>query len=194
MLTRLRFRLSLLSSGSRIHRTAIIINHQSISLGRNCFIDAFSVVKGGEIERSGLVIGDNVAIKKGAYISARNALFRIGDNSFIGVNAWLGGKGNIEIGQNSMISINCVLVSSNHDYLNIAVPYYYGPEVAEDIKIGTNVWIGSQSVVLPGVEIGDGSVVGAGSIVTRDIPPNTMVFGSPAAAVRAIDRHGHIRS
>lgn len=54
------------------------------------------------------------------------------------------------------------------------------------MKIGNRVWLGSGVIVLPGVEIGDGSIVGAGSVVTRDIPPMSVAVGNPCRVVRAI--------
>jgi len=58
---------------------------------------------------------------------------------------------------------------------------------AKPIRIGRNVWIGFDSVVLPGVTIGDGSIVGARSVLTHDVPPFTVVAGNPARAIRQID-------
>lgn len=57
---------------------------------------------------------------------------------------------------------------------------------AEPITIGNNVWIGGSATILPGVSIGDNAVVGAGSVVTRDVAPNTVVAGNPAKVIRQI--------
>lgn len=188
MLTNLLFRWRAAANGSRIHRTAIIVNTKRIRIGAHCIIEPHATIRGGESDGAGLFIEDSVIVKTGAYISARRAQIVLKEHAFVGVNTWIGGQGRIEVGRNSMISIGCVVISSNHDYSKIQVPYYYGPEIAEDIRIGSNVWIGSQTVILPGVEIGDGSVVGAGSVVTKDIPPNSLALGNPALVIRSIER------
>ena len=62
-----------------------------------------------------------------------------------------------------------------------------GLEYARPIRIGHDVWVGGGEIILPGVTIGDRSVVGAGSVVVHDVPPATVVVGSPARIVRALD-------
>lgn len=188
MLLEAYFRLFAYLSHSSIHRTSIINNPKNIKMGRSCRLEPFCIIKGGANSDSGLFIGDNVIIKNGAYVSACNSIISISNFAFIGAYSWTGGKGNIKIGTNTMISINCVLISSNHDYQNIPVPYYSGEEIIGDITIGNNVWIGSSSVILPGVKIGDGSVIGAGSIITKDIPQDSMAFGNPAKIIKSIIR------
>lgn len=87
----------------------------------------------------------------------------------------------IEIGENSMIG---PLVSIHDTNFH---PIGEGDKTkTEPIKIGSNVWLGRGVTVLPGVEIGDFSVVGAGSVVSRDVPPRTLVAGNPARVVREI--------
>lgn len=61
-----------------------------------------------------------------------------------------------------------------------------GPEFGKPVRIGDRVWIGGRAVILPGVSIGDDAVIGAGSIVTRDVPPGSLVAGNPARLVRKI--------
>lgn len=61
------------------------------------------------------------------------------------------------------------------------------PTKCEDILIGDDTWLGTGSIILPGVSIGEGSIVGAGSVVTRDVPPYTIVAGVPARVVRSLD-------
>ncbi|WP_437631722.1 sugar O-acetyltransferase [Sorangium sp. So ce854] len=63
-------------------------------------------------------------------------------------------------------------------------------EAAKPIKIGNNVWLGGGAIVLPGVTIGDNTVVGAGSVVTRDLPANVVAVGNPARVIRSIDDAG----
>jgi acetyltransferase-like isoleucine patch superfamily enzyme len=62
-----------------------------------------------------------------------------------------------------------------------------GGATARPVKVGPNVWIGFDACVLPGVTIGEGAVVGARSVVTADVPPDTIVAGNPAGVIRRID-------
>ena len=68
----------------------------------------------------------------------------------------------------------------NHIFTDKSKPIWQQGETAQGIKIGNDVWIGTNVKILDGVKIGDGSIIGAGSVVTKDIPPYSIAFGSPA--------------
>lgn len=111
---------------------------------------------------------------------------KIGENVFINSNSYLMDGGGITIGDNVFIGPSCGLYTAHH-------PLNYqdrneGWELAKPIHIGSNIWFGASVTVTPGVSIGDGSVIAAGSVVTHDIPPNSLVAGVPAKVVRTIDQ------
>jgi len=81
----------------------------------------------------------------------------------------------IEIGGGTIFAYGVRLISSNHDKNNIN-----NQVVTRPLKIGENVWLGANVIVLPGVEIGKNSIVGAGAVVTKSFPPNSVVVGNPA--------------
>ena len=89
-------------------------------------------------------------------------------------------QGGIEIGDGSLIGHQVVLATLNHDL----DPARRASMTAAPIKIGRNVWIGSHATVLSGVKIGDGAVVAAGAVVTKDVPPYTVVGGVPAGILK----------
>lgn len=91
------------------------------------------------------------------------------------VHMW--GLGGIKIGDRVMIASHCALTSLSHDY---GQEFMNTTQTQGEINIEDDVWIGAHSVVLPGVTIGRGAVIGAGSIVTHDIAPYTIAFGMPA--------------
>ncbi len=107
---------------------------------------------------------------------------KIGRNVFINSGCHFQDQGGIEIGDGSLIGHNVVLATINHDlYPSMNRVNHYAP-----IKIGKRVWIGSNATVLQGVTIGDWSVVAAGAVVTRDVPPMTVVGGVPAKILKTI--------
>lgn len=92
-------------------------------------------------------------------------------------------RGGITIGDNVFIAPKVNLITINHDFN----PENRGATVAKPIVIKDNVWIGINSTVLPGVTIGENAIVGAGSVVTKDVEPNTIVGGNPAKFIKLID-------
>lgn len=107
----------------------------------------------------------------------------VGKNVFINSGCHFQDQGGITIGDGTLIGHNVVLATINHD-LDPANgrKNHYAP-----IRIGTHVWIGSNATVLPGVSIGDWAVVAAGAVVTRDVPPHTVVTGVPARIQKRLE-------
>lgn len=107
----------------------------------------------------------------------------LGKNVFINAGCCFQDQGGIEIGDNSLIGHQCVLATLNHD----PVPEKRAGMIAKRIVIGKNVWIGSHATILPGVHIGDGAIVAAGAVVTKDVPSRAVVAGVPAKIVKTIE-------
>ncbi len=110
---------------------------------------------------------------------------KIGKNAFINSNCYFMDGGGIELGDNVYIGPSCGLYTAIH-------PTEYkirntGLEQALPIKIGNNVWLGGGVIVLPGVTIGDNTVVGAGAVVTKDLPANVLAVGNPARILRSLE-------
>ena len=129
------------------------------------------------------------AIGDGADILPRFACdyghnIRIGNNAFINYNCVFLDCAPIEIGDDLQMAPAVQLYTAYHplDRKNRAA----GLEYAKPIRIGSGVWIGGGAIVLPGVRIGDGAVIGAVSVVTRDVPPDMLALGNPARIVRSL--------
>ena len=108
---------------------------------------------------------------------------KIGKNVFINACCRFQDQGGIEIGDGSLIGHNTTIATLNHDF-NPAKRQNLTPS---PVKIGKNVWIGSDCTILPGVTIGDGAIIGAGSVVTKSIPANTIAVGNPARVIKEIE-------
>lgn len=109
----------------------------------------------------------------------------VGDNFFLNVNGKLMDSGKITIGNNVFIAPNVCIVTEEHA-MDVE-QRLEGLEYTHPVTIGDNVWICTGAIVLPGVTIGANSVIGAGSVVTKDIPPNSLAVGNPCKVIRQLD-------
>ncbi|NET33461.1 MAG: acyltransferase [Cyanothece sp. SIO1E1] len=110
----------------------------------------------------------------------------IHDNVHIGDNAFLSGRGGIKIGENTHISNNFVVYSSNHNYQASCLPYD-DTHTLKPVVIGRNVWIGTNVVIVPGTQIGEGSIIGAGTVVNKNVPPFAIVGSQPIQIIKYRD-------
>lgn len=152
-----------------------------ITLGRN-------VVLEGSIDtpwKSGIIIIDkNTVIRKWVCLRPYGGKIKIGENCTINSFCHISGNGEVEIGNNVLIATQCVIVSANHNFDTIDVPISQQGETREKIVIEDNCWLGAGVKVLAGVTIHQGTVIGAGSVVTHDIPENSVAVGIPARVIR----------
>jgi len=109
----------------------------------------------------------------------------IGKNVFFNTGCSFQDRGGITIGDGSLIGMNVTIATLNHGLpLETRNTTYPSPVV-----IGKNVWIGSNATIIPGVTIGNNSVVAAGAVVTKDVPENTVVAGVPASVLKKINNN-----
>lgn len=107
----------------------------------------------------------------------------LGEHVFINAGCQFQDQGGIYIGDHALIGHNVVLATLNH-HQN---PQKRGNLIPSAIRIGNRVWIGSHATVLPGVTIGDGAIIAAGAVVTRDVPENCIFGGVPAKFIKKVD-------
>ena len=108
----------------------------------------------------------------------------VGDNFYTNHNCTILDGAKVELGDNVFIAPNCVLSTAGHAL--DSEQRSRGLEIALPIKVGNNVWIGANVTVLPGVTIGDNTVIGAGSVVTKDIPARVFAAGNPCRVIRPL--------
>ena len=126
--------------------------------------------------------GENVNVERLASFGS-GRLVEIGDNSGIGINCLI--PHNIIIGKNVMMGPDVIILSHNHNFSRIDVPMN-SQGMQEDLIniIEDDVWIGTRAIIMPGIKISEGSIIGAGSVVTKDVPPYSIVGGNPAKLIR----------
>ena len=131
--------------------------------------------------------GKKVNVERNADIGSGRYI-EIGDYSGIGVNCRIG---RAIIGKHVMMGPDVVFVSRNHDYTVTNRPMQGSGHICDDtpIEIEDDVWIGTRVIILPGRKIGKGAVLGAGAVITKDVPDYAIVAGNPARIIRF--RQGH---
>ena len=110
----------------------------------------------------------------------------IGLNFYSDVNLTILDQGGVSIGDNVILGPNVNIYTASHPYNE--VQRIKGLEYAKPVKIYDNVWIGGNVTILPGVKINQGAIIGAGSVVTHDIPPYVIAVGNPCEVVRSITK------
>lgn len=119
--------------------------------------------------------------EKNAYFTP---LLSIGDNSGIGVNCEVNGK--VSIGNDVMMGPEVVIYTSGHNHERTDIPMrLQGSSESYPVTIGNDVWIGRRTIIMPGVNIGDGCIIGAGAVVTKDVPPFSVAGGVPAKVIKS---------
>ena len=110
---------------------------------------------------------------------------RLGKNVSIHPLCYIDAQGGISIGNNVSIAHNVSILSFDHDYSDTSKPIKDAPLTLKEIVIENDVWIGAAARILGGVRIGTGSVIGAGAVVTKDIPPMSIAVGVPARVIKS---------
>lgn len=106
-----------------------------------------------------------------------------GKNLHVNGNVYLYGRGELVLGDHVLIGPNAVIVSSQHAYDQRDTPIVYQGHRGERTVIGSHVWIGANVCIMPGVTVGEGTIIAAGAVVTKDTEPYSVVAGVPAHKV-----------
>lgn len=175
--------LNKIGKGIRLGRHVRLRNRSKISIGSGTWIDDLAYLNGAS--EKGLRIGAMCQIRYAVYLDCWNGVgIEIGDKTFIGPFTVIQGQGGTMIGSGCLIAGHCYIVPSNHIFSNPDIPIKEQGETQQGITIEDDVWVGAGTVILDAVRVGRGSIIGAGSVVTKSIPEQTVAFGVPAKPVR----------
>lgn len=112
---------------------------------------------------------------------------KIGNYSGIGMNSFVG---TVQIGRDVMIGEELIAISKNHNFKDINIPMRkQGWKKDQPIIIEDDVWIGSRVILLPGIKIGKGSIIGAGAVIAKNVPPYSIIAGNPAMIIGKRDHY-----
>ncbi len=157
----------------------------SIRLGKRVAIDDACLIDARGVGETGVIIGDEVIIGRHCAIQAKHGTIRIGRKTNIGPQCVISAANEIVLGEQLAIGAQCYIGGGFYHSERTDLPmmqqgvYSRGPVIIED-----DVWLGARTVVLDGVHIGKGCIVGAGSVVTRNISECTVSAGVPARVIR----------
>ena len=173
------------SLNSAIRVTLLRLKFPNCKIGKSVYIGSnveFSVTDGGV-----LTIGNEVSINSNSVIVVKNGQMTIQDRTFVGWGSVICANESVTIGEDCLIAEYVTIRDQNHGMDLPATPFNQQPMKTQPITIAHDVWIGSRCAILSGVSIGEHSVVGANSVVTRSIEKCTVSAGSPAKTIRNLD-------
>tara|TARA_B110001452_G_scaffold244242_1_gene228158 strand:- start:1264 stop:1824 length:561 start_codon:yes stop_codon:yes gene_type:complete len=153
-----------------------------IRIGKRFNCNNLSKFRAGE----GSEFGDNITINCGwSSWSDKSGYFKCGSNVYLGPNSVVFAAGGVEIQDDVLISPSVNVVSHQHKYIGVK-PYRKEKSEFKKVKICRNAWIGTNVTILPGVTIGENSIVAANALINKNVPKNVIVAGIPARIIKEI--------
>jgi maltose O-acetyltransferase len=125
--------------------------------------------------------GKNLNVEHGAFFASGRDI-EIGDNSGLGLNCRVTGP--LKIGNDVMIGPDVMIFTQNHETSRLDIPMRLQTAPKRKVEIGDDVWVAARAIILPGIKINKGAIIGAGAIVTKDVPEYAVVGGNPARIIK----------
>lgn len=113
--------------------------------------------------------------------------FHIGNHCCINPGVFINASGGVEIGDGTIFGPEVIIYSTNHNYKSSECLPFSKTDLYAKVTIGANCWIGTRVIILPGVNIGEGTIIGAGAVVSKSCPPGSILVGNPAKVVKTRD-------
>lgn len=162
---------------------AQIAHPQRVALGEGVVLERHSRLC-ANLKGSKIKIGEYTTILPYALLKTNGGVIEIGNFCSVNDYSILYGYGGIKIGDDVHIACHAAIIASEHDYEKLGTAAFSKDMLGRGIIIENSVWIGANAVILDGVTIGTGSVIGAGAVVTRDIPAYSIAVGVPARVIK----------
>jgi acetyltransferase-like isoleucine patch superfamily enzyme len=175
-----RQRLQAVGRDSDIRRGAHFEYARHIQLGSGCCIGRHAILRANTDEPPGIRVGDRTHVGEFTLIAANRGRVLIGSDSWLGPHCAVHGNGGVTVGDNVMIASHCAINTVSHHSDRRDIPMSRQGIYCDPVVIEDDVWIGVGAIILQGVRIGRGSIVAAGALVNRDLPPGTVAMGVPA--------------
>lgn len=162
-----------------------------LKIGKGSYVHQSTHILG----KAHIVIGSNSCLSEGCWLNINHRYekkntIQIGNNCFIGKQNFFSSGDAIVVGDYTLTTIGCKFIGSSHVIDNPLIPYLLSGTTCDDrIQIGVNCFFGAGCTVMGNVKIGHGSVIGAESLVLRDIPPFSVAIGNPAQVVKRYSFH-----
>jgi len=168
-----------------IYGRGLVLRHPGkISIGERVSIDDDVLLDASGAGEKGISLGDGVIVSRSCVLQGKTGPLTIGNRADIGCNCIFSSVSGIEIGQSTLIAGHCYIGGGRYRSDRLEIPmmdqgmYSEGPVI-----LGDDVWLGAGVIVLDGVRIGRGSIIGAGSVVTKEIPEYSVAVGVPARVI-----------
>ena len=171
---------------NRLRRASLTSHARGFLLRRKFTRSGLVIVQPGRprvriTNHGGRIVCENVAFFPGVRLECfQDGYIFLGNGTYLNRNTEVISAKEVAIGRKCMISWDVLIMDTSQHGLGDQ------PSDARPISIGDRVWIGARAIILPGVTIGEGAVIGAASVVTRDVPPHTVAAGNPARIIRTL--------
>jgi acetyltransferase-like isoleucine patch superfamily enzyme len=157
-----------------------------VTIDDNCVLDARGT------DNRGIALGSTVFIGRNSSLVCKDGNIEIGDNVSLGISSYIFSANIVQVGRGGRVASYSILNGGTHAIKRTDIPFWQQERIGKGIILEDNVWLGTNTKVLDGVRIGNDAVVGAGAVVTADIPPFSLALGVPAKVIQ--DRRSGERS
>lgn len=171
-------------AGVTFGRGVVLRHPHKIRIGAGTVVDDNVLIDAKGTDNEGVTLGEGCFVGRNSILSCKNGDIRLGDRVNIGFNCEVFSGSRVVLGDDCLLAAYTYVVGGGHHFENVEGSVLDQEHTSEGITLGSGIWLGAGVKVLDGVSIGDHSVVGAGGVVTRDLPAHVVAAGLPAKKLR----------
>jgi acetyltransferase-like isoleucine patch superfamily enzyme len=169
----------------------VVVRHPAkVRIGNDVTIDDLVVLDAKGETNQGITIGNGVFVGRATILSCKNGNIELEDEVNIGFHSEIFSGSQVHVGRYGLFAAYTYLVGGGHEFSRLDQPVIHQPRTSIGITLAENVWLGTGAKVMDGVRIGRDVIVGAGAVVTEDIPARAIAVGVPARVVKHRDETG----